>query len=276
MATFSTEHNSLALRNSSNQIQLGTPDFLGPTTTISCANPSASRTITIPDAGANSSLLLSAGSQTISGSQTFGSAITITPTSNQIVLGSSNTTTISASAPSASRTYTLPDGGANANILLSQGSQTVAGANTFSSSLTDSAASNQIIIAPGGSSNTYTLTANSAPSATRLLSFYDPGMNCSLTFGAAQVVNITTTATMTATQSGSTVYITNTGSAYTITLPAVASGLRYKFVCASSSLNAAVTISCPSAILQGNAIAANATVVTNGDPISNKTNTWDG
>lgn len=47
--------------------------------------------------------------------------ITSTKTSSQVVLGVTNTTTISATAPSASRVLTLVDPGANANIMLSAG-----------------------------------------------------------------------------------------------------------------------------------------------------------
>jgi hypothetical protein len=43
----------------------------------------------------------------------------ITPTSNQLVLGSTNTTTISATAPGISRVYTIPDAGADSEIILS-------------------------------------------------------------------------------------------------------------------------------------------------------------
>lgn len=42
--------------------------------------------------------------------------IVLTNTTNQIVLGTTNTTTISSTAPSAGRTYTLPDAGAAANF----------------------------------------------------------------------------------------------------------------------------------------------------------------
>src|ERR1700682_4452707 len=43
-------------------------------------------------------------------------AITLTNTTNQIVLGTTNTVTVSSTAPSSSRTYTLPDAGAAANF----------------------------------------------------------------------------------------------------------------------------------------------------------------
>lgn len=45
------------------------------------------------------------------------------------------TTTITNASQAAARTYTIPDGGASANFLLSQGAQTVAGAQTFTAAL---------------------------------------------------------------------------------------------------------------------------------------------
>lgn len=56
----------------------------------------------------------------------------ISATTNQLVLGSTNTTTISSTAPSASRVYTIPDAGGSANFLLSAGNQTSTGIQTFS------------------------------------------------------------------------------------------------------------------------------------------------
>src|SRR5271154_673249 len=71
-------------------------------------------------------------------------SVTYQATSNQIVFGTTNTTTLSSTAPSASRTYTLPDAGANANIVLD-----TAGAMTITNSGT----------------NTYVLTASAATTA---------------------------------------------------------------------------------------------------------------
>ncbi len=53
-------------------------------------------------------------------SPTFASAI-LTGSTNQLILGATNTATISASAPAASRTYTIADPGANANFVMSTG-----------------------------------------------------------------------------------------------------------------------------------------------------------
>lgn len=65
----------------------------------------------------------------------MSSTLTNTATSNQIVLGTTNTTTISATAPAASRVYTIPDVLANASFVLTAGAQTIGGAKTFSSDL---------------------------------------------------------------------------------------------------------------------------------------------
>lgn len=58
-------------------------------------------------------------------------ALTIAKTTNQIILGTTNTVTISSTAPAASRVYTIPDAGGAADFLLTVGAQTITGAKTF-------------------------------------------------------------------------------------------------------------------------------------------------
>lgn len=67
-----------------------------------------------------------------------GASATLTNTTNQIVLGTTNTVTISSTAPGASRTYTLPDAGGAANFILSTSSagQTIAAGLTVNGGLT--------------------------------------------------------------------------------------------------------------------------------------------
>lgn len=72
------------------------------------------------------------GDQTIAGNKTFSDPIVQNDTSNQIVLGVTNTTTISATAPAASRVVTIPDPGAAASFVMTEGTQTVNGAKTLS------------------------------------------------------------------------------------------------------------------------------------------------
>ena len=61
---------------------------------------------------------------------TFASE-TLSATANQLTLGTTNTTTITSPAPSASRTVTIPDAGANSSVVLTESSQTINGAKTF-------------------------------------------------------------------------------------------------------------------------------------------------
>src|SRR5437016_3625560 len=63
-----------------------------------------------------------------------GTSETLTATLNQLVLGTTKTTTISANPPAASRTYTIPDVFTTAatEFVMSQGIQTIPGAKTFS------------------------------------------------------------------------------------------------------------------------------------------------
>lgn len=85
---------------------------------------SGNRFYTLADVGVNGNFVIDAGTQTIGGGKTFSStvsapAIDLTNTTNQLVLGTTHTTTISSVAPSASRTYTIPDALAAANFVLS-------------------------------------------------------------------------------------------------------------------------------------------------------------
>jgi hypothetical protein len=143
--------------------------------TVSATAPVADRTYTIPDTSTSTAnFVMSESSQTINGSKTFGSAITapsetLTATTNQLVLGTTNTTTISSTAPTASRVYTIPDAGANANFVMSEGTQTINGSKTFGSSITApsetlTATSNQLVL---GTTYTSTISATQ-PNASRV------------------------------------------------------------------------------------------------------------
>lgn len=88
-------------------------------------------------------------------------SVTLSSTANQIILGSGNTTTLSATAPAASRIYTFPDMGSNATVAFSSGSsaQTFTNSNSFSTGTTFNSASNQIVI-KSGTSPGYNITAD--------------------------------------------------------------------------------------------------------------------
>lgn len=67
---------------------------------------------------------------TTNGGLTVAQDFNVNSTTNQIVLGTGNTTTITSPAPAASRTYTIPDAGANASFVLTEGTQTINGSKT--------------------------------------------------------------------------------------------------------------------------------------------------
>lgn len=167
----------LTLTPTSNQIVLGTTN----TTTISATAPAASRTYTFPDVLNSANVILSEGTQTINGTKTFGSAPTapslnLTNTTNQLVLGTTNTYTVNATAPAASRVITLSDPGASASFIMSEGTQTINGSKTFGSAPTAPSANltnttNQLVL---GTTNTYTINAT-APAASRVITLADPG-----------------------------------------------------------------------------------------------------
>lgn len=64
---------------------------------------------------------------------------TIPAVTNQIVLGTTNTVTLTSPAPAASRVYTIPDVLANAFFVMTEGTQTINGAKTFGNAIDTSA-----------------------------------------------------------------------------------------------------------------------------------------
>ncbi len=162
---------AVVVNPTTNQLVLGVTN----TTTINSVAPSASRTYTIPDAGADTSFVMAAGTQTIGGAKTFSTQIIVNPTTNQLVLGVTNTTTINSTAPSASRTYTIPDAGTNTSFVMAAGTQTIAGAKTFSTQVVINPTTNQLVL---GVTNTTTINSV-APAASRTYTIPDAGTNSS-------------------------------------------------------------------------------------------------
>lgn len=91
--------------------------------------------------------------------------ITLTNTSNQIKLGTSNVLTLS-STPTATYTITIPDTATNANFVLTEGNQTINGNKSFSGTTTMSALTASSVVITNGSkqlaSLAYTATAPTA------------------------------------------------------------------------------------------------------------------
>jgi hypothetical protein len=95
---------------------------------IAYADATANRTYTIPFVAA-SNFVMSEGNQTINGNKTFGEGVTVP----SLILGpDANKATIQYTANIA-RVYTVPNAGANANFIMSEGIQLINGAKTFGS-----------------------------------------------------------------------------------------------------------------------------------------------
>jgi len=93
------------------------------------------RTITLQPADATNPGGISTTTQSIAGAKTFLDQVKIDEASNQLVLGTTNTTTITAPNPAANRTITLPDVGGDSSVVLTEGNQTLNGTKTFSSTV---------------------------------------------------------------------------------------------------------------------------------------------
>jgi hypothetical protein len=139
--TTETSGNTFKLHGTSNQITFGRENE---TNTIFNVDTTQSHTITFPASALNSEVVLTEGDQTINGLKTFTnlvvsglslSSLALSSTSNQLTLGTGNTITLSAPTPFTSRVYTLPDV-ANADFVMTQGTQTINGAKTLSDATT--------------------------------------------------------------------------------------------------------------------------------------------
>lgn len=91
------------------------------------------RTLTLQPANATNPGGVSTASQSFAGAKTFLDQVKIDEASNQLVLGTTTTTTITAPNPAANRTVTIPDAGANSTVVLTESNQTINGTKTFSS-----------------------------------------------------------------------------------------------------------------------------------------------
>lgn len=101
--------------------------------------------------------------------------------------GSTDTTIINASQ-AGSRTYTIPDAGASASFVMTEGTQTVNGAKAFGSQIIISATSNHLKLATA--SNNAIISAASIATADRTITIPDPGANANFVLSeAAATIN---------------------------------------------------------------------------------------
>jgi hypothetical protein len=231
------------------------------------------RTYTVPDAGANASFVMTEGTQTINGAKTFGSIITGSITGNAgtsttlantrslwgqnfngasdvsgnitgagtIQFGTqSNKATLTYTTNTA-RTYTVPDAGANASFVMTEGTQPINGAKTFGSIITGSIT---------GNAGTSTTLANTR-------SLWGQNFN-----GASDVSgNITGAGTIqfgTQSNKATLTYTTNTARTYTV--PDAGANASFVMTEGTQPINGAKTFG---SIITGS-ITGNAGTVTNG------------
>jgi hypothetical protein len=141
--TFST---AITITPVTNQLILGTTR----TVTLTAPTPaSSSRTHTIPDVSADSSFIMAHGTQTVTGTKTFDSS-----TLRIQEAGSTDVVTIACAALAANRVYTLPEAGASASFVMTEGAATINGAITLGTALTGVAGSNTAPSYNVGTANT--------------------------------------------------------------------------------------------------------------------------
>lgn len=92
--------------------------------------------IVVTDNGAGSTVVLSTPQNIHTAATPTFASESLTATSNQLVLGTTRTATITAPTPAtSSRTYTFPDQSADYSVVATQGAQTVSGTKTFDGQL---------------------------------------------------------------------------------------------------------------------------------------------
>lgn len=100
--------------------------------TISTAGKVSNSATTATNANTVSTIVARDASGNFSAGIITSTSINAVNTTNQIVLGTTNTTTISATAPVAPRLLTIPDSGADANFVMTAGVQAISGVKTLS------------------------------------------------------------------------------------------------------------------------------------------------
>lgn len=93
----------------------------------------------------------------------FSVSQTITPTTNQLVLGTTNTTTLNSVAPSASRIYTIPDAGSNSSFVMDHMGNTITQLTSISTNVTLNARAGYITmqgVIPTGAPTVFNLINN--------------------------------------------------------------------------------------------------------------------
>ncbi len=159
----------------------GVLQLAGATIALSGVLDAASHKITNLSSGT------AAGNALAFGQALNGSTITLPNTTNQIILGTTNTVTLNSTAPASSAVYTIADVGTTGTFLMSTGAQSVAGTKTFPTA-TNFTSGFSVINAGGGVHTMALRIANLAADSNYTI----PDAGASSTFllsGWGQIVN---------------------------------------------------------------------------------------
>lgn len=233
--------NRVQLRASSNQIVLVPGSH---TIALTASNPAADRIYTIPDALADANFVLSEGAETINGIKTFSAAPVLTSGGAGLKFqqaGVGNKISLQAVSPVADRLYTLPDVSADTSFVMAAGAQTIAGAKTLSSAPVLTAASNQLVVQPSGSGNSFTLTAAN-PASNRIYTIPDVSSDTSFVMAAGnQTIAGTKTLSgqlkLTGASNQLVIQANGSGNGYTITASNPAASRTYTIPDAGGTAN---------------------------------------
>ena len=141
-----------------------TPNADGQTVGTDDSTPNIRRrTLTLQPANASNPGGVSTTTQSFAGAKTFLDQVKIDEASNQLVLGTTTTTTVTAPNPTVSRTVTIPDAGANSSVVLTESNQTINGTKTFSSTVLTN---NGIDVTATAGTDTLTIGSTNADAVT--------------------------------------------------------------------------------------------------------------
>lgn len=140
--------------------------------------------VVVTDNGAGSTVVLSTPQNIDTAATPTFASETLTATSNQLVLGTTRTLTITAPTPAtSSRTWTIPDISSAGTFAALEGTQTFSGTKTFSAQLISSVTSNNFKLA--ASTNNVIITVAAIGTADRTISIPDPGTNANFVLSEA-------------------------------------------------------------------------------------------
>lgn len=141
-----------------------TPNADGQTVGVDDSTPNIRRrTLALQPANASNPGGVSTTTQSFAGAKTFLDQVKIDEASNQLVLGTTTTTTVTVPNPAANRTVTIPDAGTNSSVVLTASNQTINGTKTFSSTVLTN---NGIDVTATAGTDTLTIGSTNADAVT--------------------------------------------------------------------------------------------------------------